>query len=281
MAAANPTSLERRLLDWADRPHTARFYRDGQLQQIEAALRDPRRTTQLSIGAWMLGTWYLGSGQARVLRSDLAGWDDVRIGQALQRTGLLLRAQRTARRTRHGDVPDLPVLQGANCIATGLALDDPGGEPLCEIFRGLPDGAFNSASDGGADRDAWPLFVRELLELRAGRRPAVTPRLGPYGEILTGWLDDPALLARRLARLLDHHLERTRGSPGSPAEFEEPGVLMFPVSVLAVRSVRATLGLPMPKVEHPLMFTNLLHSAPRGPWPADPLVARLERELRR
>jgi hypothetical protein len=274
MAAANPTSLERRLLDWADRPATARFYRDGQLLQIEAALRDPRRTTQLSIGAWMLGTWYLGSGQARVLRSDLAGWDDVRIGAALQRTGLLLRAQRAVRRTRHGDVPDLPVLQGANCIAVGLALDDPGGAPLFEIFRGLPDGGF-------ADGDAWPLFVRELLELRAGRRPTVTPRLDLYGEILTGWLDDPALLARRLARLLDRHLERTRGSPGSPADFEEPGVLMFPVSVLAVRSVRTAFGLPMPKVEHPLMFTNLLNSAPRGPWPPDPMVTRLERELRR
>jgi hypothetical protein len=56
---------------------------------------------------------------------------------------------------------------------------------------------------------------------------------------------------------------------------------MFPVSVLAVRSVRTAFGLPMPKVEHPLMFTNLLNSAPRGPWPSDPMVTRLERELRR
>ena len=35
MASTNPTNLERQLLDWADKPATARYYREGQIQQIE------------------------------------------------------------------------------------------------------------------------------------------------------------------------------------------------------------------------------------------------------
>ena len=274
MAAASLTSLERQLQDWADKPATERYYRAGQLQQIEAALADRRRTTQLSIATWMLGTWHLGHGEARVLRTDLGGWDEVRLGLSFQRTALLLRAARAVRATRQGEVPDLPVLQAANCVATGLALADPAGEPLCASYRQLPDACF-------ADDDAWPLFVRGLLALRAGERPIVTPRLAVYGEVISHWHGDPGLFARRLAAVLDRHLERTRGGPGRPVEFEEPGMLLWPAEVLAVRSVRAGLELPMPKVEHALMFTNLVNSAPRGPWPDDPLLLRVQRELRR
>jgi hypothetical protein len=62
--------------------------------------------------------------------------------------------------------------------------------------------------------------------------------------------------------------------------FDDPPCRLYPVEVLAVRSVRDLLGLPMPKVDHALMFTNLVTMPPTGPWPADELVARLERELR-
>jgi hypothetical protein len=274
MASTNPTNLERQLLDWADKPATARYYRDGQIQQIEAALADPRRTTQLSIGAWMLGTWHLGCGQARVLRSDLTGWDDIRLGVMYQRTSLLIRARRVVKATRQGDVPDLPVLQAANCTAMGLSVGDPDGELLYEAFRTLPDACFG-------DNDSWPLFVRELLNIRAGERPVVTPRLGIYSEVLLGWNDDPALFARRLQAILDHHLQSTRGQPGEPAIFEEPGMLLYPAEVLAVRRIRTDLEMNMPKVEHALMFSNLVQSAARGPWPVDPLLTRLQHELRR
>ena len=102
---------------------------------------------------------------------------------------------------------------------------------------------------------------------------------GPYGEIIRHWQGDPALLARRLAGLLDLHLERTQGAPGHQADFEEPGVQLFPVEVLLVGSVRASLELPMPRVEHPLMFTNLVTTWARGPWPESPTLQRLERRL--
>ena len=113
------------------------------------------------------------------------------------------------------------------------------------------------------------------------RSPVVTPRLGIYSEVLLGWNDDPTLLARRLQTILDHHLQSTRGQPGNPASFEEPGMLLYPAEVLAVRRIRADLELHMPKVEHVLMFSNLVQSAPRGPWPVDPLLTRIQHEHRR
>ena len=58
-------------------------------------------------------------------------------------------------------------------------------------------------------------------------------------------------------------------------------MLLYPAEVLALRRIRADLELPMPKVEHVMMFTNLVQSAPRGPWPVDPLLTRLQHELRR
>lgn len=58
-------------------------------------------------------------------------------------------------------------------------------------------------------------------------------------------------------------------------------MLLYPAEVLAVRRIRTDLEMNMPKVEHALMFSNLVQSAARGPWPVDPLLTRLQHELRR
>lgn len=273
MPRTDPQSLRRRLQEWAARPGNERWFRRGQEQLIGSALNDPRRTMQLAIGAILLGTWHLGSGQARVLAGAAGGWDDVRLGVALQRTGLLLRGRAKLQRTPRGDVPGLPVLQTANCAALCLSLDDPDAGPLLAAFAALPDACFGARAE-------WPRFVRELLRVRDGRRPTNLAHLGPYADVLRHWQGDLALLARRLCTVLDLHLDRTQGAPGRPADFEEPGVLLFPVEVLAVRAVRAALGLSTPKVEHPLMYTNLATMQPHGPWPRDELLARLVDRLR-
>lgn len=257
------------------KPATERTFWRGPLQGIEAALADPNRTTQLSISGHLLGTWQLGRGAALVLGGDPDnGWDAIRLGTALQRAALLLRLRRPPGRGGPRTPQPLPVLQAANCCALGLALGDPRGGPLWEAFASLPDGAF-------ADGDAWPRFVRELLQLRAGRRPQVGQRLGPYEVLLQLWTASPALLAQRLAEVLDHHLTRTRGAPGRTAEFEEPGLWLLPVEALAVRAVRAELGLPFAKVEHPMWFTNLVGTQPTGDWPADEVSTRLQAEADR
>lgn len=209
-----------------------------------------------------------------MLGGDSAGWNEARLGLAFQRTALRLRCPRPKPRARNADAPDLPVLQAANCACLALSLDDPHAEELLAAFAGLPDSSFGAG-------DAYPLFVRELLRLRDGGRVNVSPRLEVYGDVLQLWSGDPSVLARRLAALLDHHLDRTQGSPGKPAEFDEPGVMLYPAEVLAVRAIRHDLGLPWPKVEHALMFTNLATMVPGGPWPKDALLHRIEQRVDR
>lgn len=266
MSQSRVTNLLRSLADWAERPANERQLRLDQETQLQQALADPAQRTRTAVAAWMLGTWWLGRGLARVQRGESHGFDDARLGQALRRCALLVRVQQaTVQHGRPG--PAFAPLQGAQCIVAGLALDDPGAGPLHDHFEQLPDAAFGTG-------DAFPLFVRALLVLRAGGRAVITPRLGPYLEVLQHWHGDQALLARKLAQLLDHHLERTHGAG---AEFADPPLQAYPAEVLAVQNVRALLGLPCPKVEHPLLFTNLGQMQPQGPWPQDELLRRLER----
>ncbi len=270
MVRTNVTSLHRRLQEWTQQPAQERNFYRGPLQMIDTALADPRRLTQLSIATWLLGTWHLACGQVAVMAGDSAGWDEVRLGAACQRTALLLRCRRRTPRGGRDDATDLPVLQAANCICLSLALGDPDAEELFGAYAALPDSSF------GAD-PAYPLFVRELLALRAGQRPVVTPRLDLYGEVLQHWHGETLVLQRRLIAVLDHHLDHTQGAPGKPAAFDEPGVLLYPAELLAIRAVRVDLEHGWPKVEHPLMFTNLATMTPIGPWPDDSLLRRIAR----
>ncbi len=271
MSLAAITSLRRNLTEWAERDGNRKFLREEQEAVLHASLDAPGRETQVQVAAWMLGTWHLGNGFVRVLGGDGRGFDEARQGQALRRCSLLLRArQQPTNRRGAGPLP-FSQLQGTLTVLLGLALDDPGAEPLYERMRNQPDGAFGEDTHLAA-------FTRELLALRAGERPVVTHRVGPYHDALLHWTGDERLFAQRLATTLDLHLESVRGRG---ATFDDPPCQLYPLEVLAVRSIRQWLDLPMPKVEHPLMFTNLVTMTPDPPWPAHDFVVRLERELRR
>ncbi|MEQ1632783.1 MAG: hypothetical protein ABL997_10450 [Planctomycetota bacterium] len=267
MPTTDVTSLQRRLREWTLQPSTERNFYRGPVRMVEDALDDPRRVTQLSISGYLLGTWYLGCGELAVLEGDPTGWDRIRLGVAFQRTALWLRCTKRTN-TRRGEGADLPVLQTANCAALVLAFHDPEGEELLEAFADLPDDRFG-------ENDAWPYFVRELLGLRHQRRPVIARHLGPYGEVLQAFTGDDLLLGRRLEALCDHHLDHTRGTPSQPAEFDEPGIMLVPAAVLAVRAVRTSLDLRTPKVEHSMMFTNLVQTTAEGAFLDDPLLQRM------
>lgn len=268
------TTLRRQLHEWAERGGNRKFLQHDQEAQLEASIGVPQRRTQTHVAAWMLGTWHLGHGMLRVLDGDGEGFDEARLGQGLRRTSLLLRAshqdQRPSVRGRSGALP-FSRLHGAWTALLGLALHDPGADPLYELLRDEPEASF-------PEGEPLPLFTRALLILHAGGKPTLTPRLGPYQEALMHWHGDGRVFAQHLATLLDLHLEGTRPA-GAP--FDDPGCKLYPVEVLAVRSVREWLSLPMPKVDHPLMHGNLVQMAPSGAWPKHELLQRLERELRR
>jgi len=272
MPPSTIATLTRQFAEWAGRPTNARYLHDEQQQLVAAALADPARSAQLPIAVWLLGTWHLGKGLARVLDGDGHGFEQARLGAGLQRCSLLLRERRRQDRGHGSGAPTFSPVHAANTVALCLALDDPRAEELFLRYRELPDAFF------GADDD-YPLFLRELLHLRAGERPTVTPRLGSYLELLLHWGSEPALFVRRLVSVLDVHLART-GGKGQAGQFADAPVLLYPAEAFAVRKVRELLGLPTPKIEHVLMFTNLGQMVPPR-WSDDPLLLRVEQELRR
>lgn len=264
------TSLQRSLTEWAGRPANESFLRDEQEKVLTDAPQQPRLQPQVPIAAWMLGTWHLGHGFVRVLAGDARGFDEARSGQALRRCSLLLRnRQRPARRGR-SDLP-FSLTQATVTALLGLALDDPGAEPLYGLVAGIPDRRFDT-------NDHLALFTRELLALRAGRRTTAPAPLGPYQEVILHWNGDAAVLAFRLASVLDLHLQQATSKSGP---FEDPPCRLYPLEVLAFARVRQWLELPMPKVDQALMFTNLVTMTPRGAWPTHRIVSRLERWIGR
>lgn len=273
MSLAAITTLQRQLHEWAERGANRKFLQQDQEAQLRSSLGNPARRPQVHVAAWMLGTWHLGHGMHLVLEGDAAGFDEARIGQSLRRCSLLLRERhQNSQQPRRGGAARLPFsrLHGAWTALLGLALHDPAADPLYGLLRDEPESSF-------AEGEYLPLFVRELLTLHAGQRPTLTPRLGPYHATLMHWHADDRVLAGHLSDLLELHLEQV----GSGASFDDPGCRLYPLEILAVRAVRAWLELPMPKVEHPLMFTNLGTMAPASSWPRHELVQQLERELQR
>jgi hypothetical protein len=272
MSHAAIASLRRQLQEWVSRAANEKFFGRDQEAQLREALPDPRRRPQAFVAAWMLGTWQLGRGLHRVLEGDVDGFDEARVGQSLRRCSLLWRERQQGPSLRRTGPQRLPFSRshGAWTALLGLALRDPRADALYELLRGEPESSFG-------DDEHLPLFVRELLTLHAGERPTLTPRLGPYHELLMHWQGDGRVFAQRLADVLDLHLDGARAG----GAFDDPPCKLYPLEALAVRAVREWLGLPMPKVDHPLLFTNLGTMAPASPWPQHELVQRLERELQR
>tara|TARA_R110002096_G_scaffold19232_14_gene64436 strand:+ start:742 stop:1563 length:822 start_codon:yes stop_codon:yes gene_type:complete len=271
MSLATLTSLHRGLHEWATRAGNQKFLCDEQEAQLRRVLRDPTRRTQANVAAWMLGSWHLGNGMLRVLNGESEGFDEARQGQTLRRTALLARnSQYTG--PRRGNKSRLPfsLLHGAWTSLLGLALHDPGAEPLYEFMMSLPDIAFS-------EKDSVAFFTRELLALRAGRRPNMSSRLGPFEEVMLHWKGDQRLLGRAMVDLLDWHLSEARSAGKS---YDDPACRVFPVEIIAIQHVRQWVDLPMPRVDHPLMHTNLATMKPSLSWPQHELAAALERQLR-
>lgn len=271
MSLATVTTLRRSLHEWAHRAGNQKFLRDDQEAQLRRVLKDPSRRTQAHVAAWMLGTWHLGNGMLRVLDRDPEGFDEARQGQSLRRTSLLARASHQAG-PRRGSKVRLPfsLLHGAWTSLLGLALHDPGAEPLYEFMMQLPDIAFS-------ETDSVAFFVRELLALRAGRRPKMSSRLGPFEDVILHWTSNERLLSRAMADLLDWHMKEAHGAGKN---YDDPACLIYPVEVIAIHHVRIWLELPMPRVDHPLMHGSLAQMTPRTAWPHHELAVILERQAR-
>lgn len=266
-------ALQQGLLTWADDPRNEQFLLSGKLPQLEAALAQPTMAAQVNVAMARIGTFHLGKGQARVLRGDLAGWQQACIGAGFLRTALLIQHSHWQRLTVPTKVFTITPLQAAHAVCLGLALRDPSAGALHDRVRDrMPDGFWDSPPTD------YPRFVRSLLALRAGRPAAATG--GVYQTVLDTLTGPANALAPALAAALDHHLARTRGrGRGDLAEFEDIPMLAFPAEVLAALEVRAVLGAAPPEISHPWWQSPLCATRPTGPWPVDPLLQRCERFL--
>lgn len=113
----------------------------------------------------------------------------------------------------------------------------------------------------------YPLeFFCHCLWLRAdGRIPEDSEVMacGPYADIFNHW-NSPDNLASAISAACDYHLQRAIEPKGYEIhEFNRAPFTLLPVEILALRSVREKLGLPMPEVDHPLLTSPLVTNLPR------------------
>lgn len=257
------------VLRWAADPKRRAVVCDANLSALESALRDPTGVPRVISRSQGYGTWLCGSGQARILAGDTGGWAEFRRGVALMRAGLMLafhvfrRAKNPAR-----SEPCAP-LAAAHAVALCLALRDPRAKELGALHcSGWP---------AGCRIGDYPSFIQSLAAKAGGSDSAARPG-SPYGEVLSAW--NSANLTAALVATLDYHLLRTSSRGDDLAEFEDIPVFAFPAEVFAVLAVRRDLGLPEPKLDHPLLATPLglgwLGGVPATPLPDDPLLSSVQ-----
>ncbi|MEZ5966334.1 MAG: hypothetical protein R3F56_21040 [Planctomycetota bacterium] len=218
-----------------------------------------------------MGTYHLVVGQAAVLRGEVAGWQQMRLGSRYRSEALLLRSRHWRNIPDPGWSPFTP-LTAAHTTAVCLALADPEAGPWLDLFRGgMSERFWQHAGE-------YPRFMQAIADLRAGDAPRVgADLLGDYAAVIESWRDVGALEAA-LNRALDRHRERSKTKrKGDLAEFEDVVVYAFPAEVLAVVRVREAIGLPVPELTHALWQSPLTCGCAEGPWPSDDTLATIMR----
>ena len=267
--ARNVAKLTRFLLEWAADPNRRAVVRDANLSVLTTALRDPAGTPRVITRSQGYGTWLCGSGQARVLSGDTGGWAEFRSGVALMRAGLMLAFHVFKRAKPPGRTEPCAPLAAAHAVALCFAFRDPRAEELGTLHCcGWP---------AGCRVGDYPAFMQALAAMAMGSESTARPG-SPYADVLANW-NSPDLTATLVAAL-DYHLLRTSSRGDDLAEFEDIPVLAFPAEVFAVLAVRRDLGLPEPKLDHPLLATPLgrgwLDGVPATPLPDDPLLSSVQ-----
>jgi hypothetical protein len=138
-------------------------------------------------------------------------------------------------------------------------------------------------------------FILRLLADYFSQEPLVVrgdPKRLPKGQIAADpwmkklfevWRDpDPAVVARRLIAACDIHTDQCIGGmAGMTREFGNLWWTRTPIAALLVLKLRETLGLPNPRIDHPLMAT-LLGRLPEAP-PVQPeeMLRAVEARMRK
>jgi hypothetical protein len=128
-----------------------------------------------------------------------------------------------------------------------------------------------------------PSFMVQLLALLRRERldgsRATGRDLGAYQAIIDAW-NEPSALGEALYNACDFHCQRIEdNSDEFFAEFRDPPFDLVPAEILAVYSVRNSLGLDTPSVEHPLLVAPFNTPMGNPSEIEDPLLDRVEAVL--
>ncbi len=225
----------------------------------DADLSTPLKVADAYSSLELLGLYEGVQGCLLVTRGDPAGWPHLRASALASAWFLALRAGLWYRGVRSG-FSGFTVQQAAG-LALALAIAVREDEAAHWLGGVLVEGMKGPAPFADWRMNPFEPFITKLYARWRGEhldvaRPGVHP-LGVYQAVFDRWDGDAALQA-----VCDYHLERAvdhgRGAP----EFIHAPICLFPAEVIALRRVRADLGLTTPSIKHPLLDGNPLAEVP-------------------
>ena len=227
-------------------------------RDIEQAIANPNDKSRyvISLRLESKAAWLGGRGLLSVLKNDPSGWSCI---QGAFRLWLW-----RARAAVYFDRQDA----GVRTDKTRIALC------LCHaITTGTLDAttwcgdALVAQLNPSIPKQVWSLnwfapFAVRLYAKWKGIQPeglSSLPTIGIYERIFDAWQDETAL-AQALMFACDYHCSRSPQAPEEDfQEFVYHPWTSFPVDILAIRQVRADLGLATPEISHPLLDSPLVH----------------------
>jgi hypothetical protein len=217
---------------------------------------DARQLAELSVSLMDLGLLDSVQGALRVLDSDQDGWLDLDQGflwkyyeqRTLKR--LFDQDRRPSRRPRSN--PRDLALVTMHGLAVGRSQ-----VAWCrsELRNSLDGGAFDKIRS--YPLGPYALWLVETADSQATAKYEGNPA-SVYGQVVSAWSDDDRL-RDAMSAMCDFHVNRTVDTDDSELwmEFETHPYPIFPVEYLALVRVRESLGLTIPKCDHPLLGTPL------------------------
>lgn len=247
---------------WSNRPGNKTQLLDRPLEDLREDLADTSLAAARGIASSLdfMSTWHLVRGANDVLNDDPNGWNDV--GRAYREYSLsaemFVRAFHRDPRGRRKKCALVLEHYAIRNIAIGLMLGD---ERVCSWLGGDLNARVEEGSMGHYPNTPYREFIVTLWQIYRNaaldNAPVDRKELGPYRDVFAAWTDEEGL-GHVLEQLCDYHLEMSvENGDDSDQDFLDEPLMVFPVEIHALRTVRARLHLATPLFHHDLMETQL------------------------
>src|SRR5438128_125786 len=275
--------------EWLLKPGTGTMKTED-VKYIEEDLQNDAPAALLNISDSLRrpSTWYASAGQIALLDGSVSGWTEIHRAWLYRALALRVRISLFQKGRVLGEFRPLKSLEteasdSALCLAYALV-----------VRREFEVNFFGDAvrvmlMDKDVVREAYweqhnvESFSLQLLAL--SRRESLDVGkdlrrgLGVYQPIVDAWTQ-PSSLANAIQAACDFHCQRIEDkSDKFAAEFRSPPFDLVPAEILAVYSVRETLGLDTPRVVHPLFDAPFNVPAGSPAEVEDPLLDQVEAKL--